>query len=190
MSRRPSPSRSPVVTPFQRPTQRSSPHWAVASRSRPWSFRNSLSDPHSGARIRSGQPSPSTSEKTAADIRPTRCSRLLLASSSTNRAPPLLRYTGGAGQRQHRGLVVTRGGNVEVDLAQATALVPVVRQRAAPPRRDQQVFRAVAVDVVPCEPGAQLAQRMGKQPLSSPVVVGRVDVAVTDLGRRVPKPGR
>ena len=79
---------------------------------------------------------------------------------------------------------------MEVDLAQATALVPVVRQRAAPPRRDQQVFRAVAVDVVPCEPGAQLAQRMGKQPLSSPVVVGRVDVAVTDLGRRVPKPGR
>src|SRR5256712_12133172 len=91
MSRRPSPSRSPVVTPFQRPTQRSSPHSTLASRRRPWSFRNSLSDPHSGARIRSGQPSPFTSEKTAAEMRPTRSNSLVLASSSTSRPPPSLR---------------------------------------------------------------------------------------------------
>src|SRR5947209_3157584 len=93
MSRRPSPSRSPVVTPFQRPTQRSSPHWAVASRSRPWSFRNSLSDPHSGPGIRPGHPSPPTPEKPAADLRPTFSSNCLFATSRTNRAPPPLRYS-------------------------------------------------------------------------------------------------
>ena len=86
-SRRPSPSRSPVVTPFQRPMTRSNPHSAVASRNRPWSFRNSLSDPHSGARMRSGQPSPFRSENTAPDIRPTLLKSSLLAWSSTNRPP-------------------------------------------------------------------------------------------------------
>src|SRR5437773_6445330 len=89
MSSRPSPARSPVVTPFQRPTTRSSPHAALASRRRPWSFKNNLSDPHSGARIKSGQPSPFTSEKTAADIRPTPWNRRVLISSSTNRPPSL-----------------------------------------------------------------------------------------------------
>src|SRR5437764_8454081 len=89
MSRRPSPSRSPVVTPFQRPITRSKPHAAVASRKCPWSFTNSLSDPHSGARMRSGQPSPLTSENTAPDIRPMLLKRSLLASSSTNRPPSL-----------------------------------------------------------------------------------------------------
>src|SRR5947199_10000709 len=84
MSSRPSPSRSPVVTPFQRPTTRSSPHSVLASRRRPWSFKNNLSDPHSGARIKSGQPSPFTSEHTAADIRQTRGNRLVLISSGTN----------------------------------------------------------------------------------------------------------
>src|SRR5438093_1603185 len=91
MSSRPSPSRSPVVTPFQRPTTRSSPHSVLASRRRPWSFKNNLSDPHSGARIKSGQPSPFTSENTAADIRPTPWNRRVLLSSSTNR-PLSLRY--------------------------------------------------------------------------------------------------
>src|SRR5205809_610568 len=171
MSRRPSPSRSPVVTPFQRPTILSSPQSAVASRKRPWSLRNSRSDPHSGATMRSGQPSPFTSEKTAAETIPTSWSKRVLTSSNTKR-PPSFRNS-----RDETGSGYAPGATRPPTNSSRPPSPPT---SAAAPRRDQQVLLAVAVDVVPRHPRSELAQRLGEERLTSPVVVRRLYMAVAE----------
>src|SRR5205814_10626837 len=91
-------------------------------------------------------------------------------------------------QRRHAGLVVPRPRDVEIDLREAATLVAIVRERAAGPRRDQQVLVTVAVHVVPGDAGPELTQRLRHERLSCPVVVRGLDVAVPELRRDIAEP--
>ena len=65
MSVRPSPSKSPVATPCQRPVNPPRPSDSVTSLNLPFWFLNTRTGPHSVATINSGKRSPSRSLNTA-----------------------------------------------------------------------------------------------------------------------------
>ncbi len=83
-SRRPSPSKSPAVTPFQRLVKPSRPSCVVASSSLPFRFIRTRTGPHSVATTRSARPSPSRSANVALLTRPSAPSVRAFAASVTN----------------------------------------------------------------------------------------------------------
>ena len=77
---------------------------------------------------------------------------------------------------------------MEIDSGETPRVVPIVGQRAAPPRRDQQVLIAITVHVVPRDARTELAQSLREERLAGPVVVRSLDVPMAKLRRDVAEP--
>ena len=92
---------------------------------------------------------------------------------------------------EHGGLIAIgnepKGGLTRLDKTFSRVVAPDGEPTRLPTANDQFIA-AVAIDVVPANPGSQLAQRMGQEWLPLEIIVGRIDMAVALAEFRLGEP--